>query len=66
MTLGAGYFKRIYEDIDRMKILSGSDREIIRKGYVSIERGNLSDRQVKQIYQVLHKLEKDSDYILPK
>lgn len=66
MTLGTGYFKRIYEDMDRMKILSGSDREIIRKGYMSIERGNLSDRQTKQIYQVLQELEQNTDYILPK
>ena len=66
MSLGANYFKRIYEDIDRMKILSGSDREVIRKGYVSIEHCNLSDRQVKQICQVIKKLEQDTDYILPK
>lgn len=66
MSLGADYFKGIYKDIDRMKILSGSDREVIRKGYLSIEHCNLSDRQVKQICQVLKKLEQDTDYILPK
>ncbi len=65
MTQGAGHFKRIYEDIDRMRLLTGSDREVIRKGIIGIERGNLSDRQVKQMAQVLDKLEHDTDYILP-
>ena len=66
MTLGADYFKRIYDDIDRMRILSGSDREVLRKAYISIGKGNLSDRQVKQVSQVLDKLEHETDYILPK
>lgn len=66
MTLGADYFKRIYEDIDRMRILSGSDREVLRKAYISIGKYNLSDRQVKQVSQVLDKLEHETEYILPK
>ena len=66
MTLGADYFKRIYEDLDRMRILSGSDREVLRKAYISIGKYNLSDRQVKQVSQVLDKLEHETEYILPK
>ncbi len=65
MTLGSSYFKRIYDDIDRMGLLTKNDREIIRKGIIGIERGNLSDRQVKQIAQVLDRLEHNTDYILP-
>ena len=48
-----------------MRILSGTDREVIRKCYVSIERGTLTDRQVKQLSSVLNKIEKETDYILP-
>lgn len=65
MTLGSSYFKRIYNDIDRMRLLTGSDREVIRKGIIGIERKKLSDRQVKQIAQVLDRLEHNTDYILP-
>ena len=64
MTYGADYFKRIYDDVDRMRLLSGNDREILRKAYLSIAKGNLTDRQVKQISQVLDKLERETDYIM--
>lgn len=66
MTLGADYFKRIYDDVDRMRLLSGSDREVLRKAYLGISKANLSDRQVKQLSQVLDKLEHETDYIIPK
>ena len=59
-------FKHIYDDVDRMRLLSGSDREVLRKAYLSIAKGNLSDRQVKQLSQVLDKLERETDYIMPK
>lgn len=66
VTLGADYFKHVYDDMERIKLLKGSDREIIRKSYHSIAKGNLSDRQVKQLAQVLDKIERETDYILPK
>ena len=66
ITLGSDYFKHIYDDVDRMRLLSGSDREVLRKAYLSIAKGNLSDRQVKQLSQVLDKLERETDYIMPK
>ena len=66
MSLGVFYFMRIYVDIYIMRILSGSDREVLRKAYISIGKYNLSDRQVKQVSQVLDKLEHETEYILPK
>lgn len=66
MTFGADYFKRLYDDVDRMRLLSGNDREILRKAYISIAKGNLTDRQVKQISQVLDKLDSETEYIRTK
>lgn len=66
MILGSDYFKRIYDDVDRMRLLRGSNREVIRKAYLSIAKANLSDRQVRQLSQVLDKLERETDYIMPK
>lgn len=66
MTFGTDYFKRLYDDVDRMRLLSGNDREILRKAYISIAKGNLTDRQVKQISQVLDKLDSETEYIRTK
>lgn len=65
MTLGASYFNKIYQDMENKRLLTGADREVIRISALSIAKYSLSDRQVKRITQVLEKLEKETDYIIP-
>lgn len=64
MQLGADYFERIYRDMERLKLLTSSDRESIRICALSIKKGNLSDRQIKKISKVLEELNNNTDYIL--
>lgn len=65
MTLGADYLNRVYCDMDRLKLLTASDRESVRISALSIDKGNLSDRQVKRLTQIFVKLDKETDYIIP-
>ena len=65
MTLGADYLNRVYADMERMNLLSASDRESVRISALSIAKGNLSDRQVKRLTQIFVKLDQDTPYIIP-
>ena len=65
MTLGSKYLNRIYQDMERMRLLSGMDRENVRIAALSVAKGNLTDRQVKRLVQIFKKLEEDTDYIIP-
>ena len=65
MTLGADYLNRVYQDMERMNLLTASDREVLRISALSITKGNLSDRQVKRLTQIFVKLDKETDYIVP-
>lgn len=65
MTLGADYLNRVYHDMERMNLLTASDREVLRISALSIAKNNLSDRQVKRLTQIFVKLDKETDYIVP-
>ena len=65
MTLGADYINRVYQDMERLNLLTASDREVLRISALSIAKGNLSDRQVKRLTQIFVKLDKETDYIVP-
>lgn len=65
MLLGADYLNRVYSDMDRLKLLTASDREVVRISALSIAKANLSDRQVKRLTQIFIKLEEETDYIIP-
>ena len=65
MSLGTDYVMRVYNDMDRLKLLKASDREAVRISALSIAKYNLSDRQVKRLSQIFQKLEQETDYIFP-
>ena len=65
MELGADYFKRLYNDMDKKRLLSGAEREAVRIASLSIAKMSLTDRQVKKLAQIIEKLDKETDYLIP-
>lgn len=65
MSLGSNYIMRIYQDMDRLKLLKPTDRETVRICALSIAKYNLNDRQVKRLSLIFQKLEQETDYIFP-
>lgn len=65
MNLGTNYLNRIYKDMERLDLLTLSERESVRICAVSVSKGNLTDRQVKSLAKIFVKLDKETDYILP-
>lgn len=65
MSLGSDYLNRVYQDMERLNLLSPSEREVLRISALSIAKGNLSDRQVKRLSKVFSKLDEETDYIIP-
>lgn len=65
MTLGDSYLNRVYRDMERLKLLSTADQECVRICSLSVRKGNLSDRQVKNLVKIFERLEKETDYIIP-
>ena len=65
MELGADYFKRLYNDMDKKRLLTAADRETVRIASLSIAKMSLTDRQVKKLDQILEKLDKETDYLVP-
>ena len=65
ITLGWHYWYSIYEDLDRQKILSTGERDIIKGMAMYIKRNNfLSDAQVKKLWKIVQKIEKETDYVI--
>lgn len=64
MSLGAQYFQQLYEDMERMSLLTASDRKSVQICARSIAKGTLTDRQVKRLYQIIDNLDKQTDYIV--
>ena len=65
MELGADYFKRLYNDMEKKRLLSGAEREVVRIASLSIAKMSLTDRQVKKLAQIIEKLDKETDYLIP-
>lgn len=65
MTLGADYLTRVYKDMERMNLLTASDREVVRISALSVAKATLSDRQAKRLTQIFTKLDKETEYIIP-
>lgn len=65
MTLGADYINQVYKDMERLNLLSMQDRECVRICAISVSKGNLTDRQVKNLTKIFEKLDKETEYIIP-
>lgn len=65
MTLGADYLNRIYADMERLRLLTGTDREIVRTAANSVSKMTLTDRQAKRLTKIFKQLEEETSYIIP-
>ncbi len=65
ISLGADYLNRVYTDMDRLHLLSGKDREIVRGAAISVSRMTLTDRQAKRLAKIFKQLEEETSYIIP-
>ncbi len=65
ISLGWHYWYSIYEDLERQKILSTGERDIIKGMAIYIKKYSfLSDAQVKKLWKLVQKIEKETDYVL--
>lgn len=65
MTLGADYLNKVHADMERLHLLTGRDREIVRIAAISVSRMTLTDRQAKSLAKIFKQLEEETSYIIP-
>ena len=64
-TKGASYWMRMYNDLEREKLLSPGDRDFIKSIASYISRGSLPTKpQIKRLFKIILKAE-DEGYIMP-
>jgi hypothetical protein len=51
--------------MEKKRLLSGAEREVVRIASLSIAKMSLTDRQVKKLAQIIEKLDKETDYLIP-
>ena len=62
-SLGSAYWENVYNDLERQRLLSPYDRDIIKSMAGYLKRGFLSDGQVRKLWKIVQKIEKETDYI---
>lgn len=62
-TLGSAYWESVYQDLERQKLLSPYERDVIRSMANYLKRGFLTGPQVKKLWKIVQKIEKETDYI---
>ena len=62
-TLGSAYWEAVYQDLDRQKLLSPYERDVIKSMANYLKRGFLTGPQVKKLWKIVQKIEKETDYI---
>ena len=64
-TKGASYWMRMYNDLEREKLLSPGDRDFVKSISSYISRGSLPTKmQIKRLFKIIVKAE-DEGYIMP-
>ena len=63
-VLGSKYWEELYNDIERLQLLTYYDRSFVKSLVGYIKRGNVSDAQVKKLWKIVDKLEKETDYVM--
>lgn len=64
-TKGAPYWMRMYNDLEREKLLSPGDRDFVKSISSYISRGSLPTKmQIKRLFKIIVKAE-DEGYIMP-
>jgi hypothetical protein len=62
-TLGSAYWEAVYQDFERQKLLSPYERDVIKSMANYLKRGFLTGPQVKKLWKIVQKIEKETDYI---
>ena len=63
-TLGSAYWESVYQDLERQKLLSAYDRDVIKSMASYLKRGVfLSGPQVRKLWKIVQKIEEKTDYI---
>lgn len=62
-TLGSAYWESVYQDLERQRLLSPYERDVIKSMAGYLKRGFLSSGQVKKLWKIVQKIEKETDYI---
>lgn len=62
-TLGSAYWESVYQDLERQRLLSSYDRDVIKSMANYLKRGFLSGPQVRKLWKIVQKIEKETDYI---
>lgn len=65
-SLGSAYWENVYNDLERQKLLSQYDRDVIKSMVGYLKRGLLTDGQVRKLWKIVQKIEKETDYIFKK
>lgn len=62
-TLGSAYWESVYQDLERQKLLSPYERDVIKSMASYLKRGFLTGSQVRKLWKIVQKIEKETDYI---
>lgn len=63
-ALGGTYWEDVYNDLERQNLLKLGERDIVKKMAGYLKRGYfLTDSQVKQLWNIVEKIENDTSYI---
>ena len=64
--LGWQYWHNIYEDIERQKLISIKDRDLLRgiSEYMKKNNNFITEKQAKSLWKIVRKIEEETDYIL--
>ena len=60
---GSAYWENVYNDLERQQLLRPYDRDVIKSMAGYLKRGLLTDAQVKKLWKIVQKIEKETDYI---
>ena len=65
LILGWQYWYSLYEDLERQKLLSTGERDMIKGMATYMKKYSyLSDAQVKKLWKIVQKIEKETYYVL--
>ena len=62
-TLGSAYWENVYNDLERQRLLSPYERDVIKSMANYLKRGFLTGPQVRKLWKIVQKIEKETDYI---
>ena len=62
-SLGSAYWESVYQDLERQRLLNPYERDVIKSMANYLKRGYLTGPQVKKLWKIVQKIERETDYI---